>query len=247
MTKTQDSKLRMYRTLRSTLQTDKDIVDAIPALAEAAKTLSDSIDKIEEYAKEQSTVSRGKTQVKHDEKATLVNSIVPVLAGLHALAHARNDLSLLVLTDTTKSKLLYTPDQGLVRTASIIVDQVKSNETELAPLGVTPETIGRLYAAGDNYYLSLHNRDESVATRKSTRPALAKLYAATDIHVENTLDKLLMVIMETQPKLYEKYIEARTPVPPGIRHRPPAETPAADPQAVPVAAAQQVQSPAPAQ
>jgi hypothetical protein len=242
MNKQQDSRLAMYRTLRNIYQKNLEIIKAIPALAAAMDLLSDLIGRIEKTAESQATVYNTKTRVKHSEKSGLVQRLYPAVAALHALGHELGDVVLQGSTDYTEGQLQTSRDQELLRIADISIGLVQSNAANLTAYGMTPERITALTAARDAYYDALHGRDAGLALRKATQPNLKSLYGEGNTLIDKKLDRLMVMLRDEHPALYEEYGKARLVRYAGIRHRPPdeataASTPPADSQsAVPSSA-----------
>jgi hypothetical protein len=224
MTKKQDSRIAMYRTLRNILQTNIEAVSGIPALAALVPVFSDMIDKIEQTGREQATVYKTRTSVKQSEQSRLRANLYPVLSALHALGHELGDIGMQDSTDLTERDLKRARDQELVRIADITLGYVGTHSATLPDYGITEARMAALQSSRDLYYAALHDRDAGLASRKASQPNLQAAFNETDLLISKRLDRLMVVLKEEHPTLYEEYGKARTVRHPGVRHRVQSET-----------------------
>jgi hypothetical protein len=226
MNKNQNSRLAMYRTLRNLFQANLETIKAIPVLYRLAGVLSDLIGKIEKIGEIQLTAYSSKTSVKNAEKETLATTLHRSVSALHALGHELGDVKLQENTDYTELQILKKRDQDLLPLADMMISLVQTHAENLVDCGIDAARITALQVSRDSYYNALHNRDAGLAVRKSTDPKLRALYSEANILVRKRLDRLMVVLQETEPDLYEEYLKARSDRFSGIRHRPPNEVPA---------------------
>jgi hypothetical protein len=231
MNKKQNSRLAMYRTLRNLFQANSEIIKAIPAIAKLAGMLSELIGRIEKTGEGQLTAYSSKTTVKQTEKQTLATTLFRAVSALHALGHELGDVKLQESTDYTEYYFMRKRDQDLLPLADSLIALVHVNAENLGDFGIDAARIATLQAARDAYYDALHGRDAGLAARKASDPKLRALYKEGGTLVSKRLDRLMAVLQETQPDLYEDYAKARAVRFAGIRHRPPDEVPSVQPEA----------------
>ena len=136
MTDRQENKFTMYEAVTSLLDANTAKTSSMTAFATALTSFKDVIASISEKNIQKNTATAGKTTLKNQQQAELIESAVPIAGALYALGTASNDPRIQALGNIKKGYLQNLRDTELTDAVTSIKNLADGYAAALAPYGV---------------------------------------------------------------------------------------------------------------
>lgn len=194
----------MYRAVKALLQvaTETSGIAALPARLTAFVTAIATIDELD---RAQNMPIRGKVEDRDARLEELIDQTLE-LAGFavsYAREHGLHDLEEKVTVSPADFRnLRLTRRPGL---AQQVHDALVPIVAQLAPYGVTAETLAAHQAAIDVATTAVTEPRATVTAKRTATETMAKAFAEADALLETHIDPLLFPLRKTQPEFYAEY------------------------------------------
>lgn len=215
----------MYRAVKALLQvaTETSGIAALPARLTA---FVNQIATIDELDRAQNIPTHGKVGDRDARLQELIDQTLE-LAGYavsYARQHGLRDLEETVTVSSADfRRLRLTRRPGL---AQQVYDAIAPIVAQLAPYGVTAETLAAHQAAIDLAKAAVTEPRATVTAKRTATETMAKAFAEADDMLESHIDPLVFPLRKTHPEFYAEYRARREVVARSGATTSPAETPA---------------------
>jgi hypothetical protein len=218
MDKKETNRFLMYRTLLSTMDSHRDLIESNKALSSKVARFKAIVDRIESFDRDYQNVSKGTTMTKQALKSSVVTFTDAYCGTLHNLGIDSGNQQLAALTTLSLSTLSVMRDSNLLSKAKDVAGMMVSNQVSLADYGITEEEISQYQMLISNYNDSLNNKEVKIDMATTSRDKLSEEFAAANKLLQLELDKMMKIMEIKQPAFYALYIKAREINDLGIRH-----------------------------
>ena len=224
MNKYEENKKTMYEAVLTLLESNTTVTAAVPAFAGAEAEFRNAVADLEAKAQELNQAVVGKADAKSDAAELLIDSIIPIVAGLSAFASKQKDVELQRKSDVSQSYLQRQRDTALVIEARAIIALANENIAGLADCGIAQQDVTGVQEKVAAYDASIGGRERSTAGRSGARKSLTSFFKEADRILAEEIDQYMKVLKPKHSQLYDEYVSARTVKNVGLRHRKPAAT-----------------------
>jgi hypothetical protein len=198
----------MYRAVQALLQvaTETNGIAALPARLTAFVTQIATIDELD---RAQNMPTRGKVDDRDARLEELIDHTLELcgFATSYAREHGLHDLEAQVSVSPRHfGRLRLTRRTGI---AQQVHDAMVPFVAQLAPYGVTAETLAAHQAAIDVAMNAVNEPRATVTAKRTATQTMAKVFAETDALLETHIDPLLFPLRKTQPEFYAEYRSRR--------------------------------------
>lgn len=203
----QNNKMDSYRASLALLATATE-TNAIPGFPAKHTAFGKKVDVIVELITDQAAKSAGKVA----ERDRLFGEMKTTVLGLAGVLRSHADehhLSELLVTALVNPSDFTGRFEEQVRLAQKIVDAAKPVLAELAPHGITAETLTNAQTAINAARDAQPGPRGAIAARKAATEQLAVAFREVDRFVEMQLEPLLWPLKETHPQFYANYLATR--------------------------------------
>ena len=208
MTSKQDSKLKMYLTLRIFLLSNPTILAKLPNCVEFTAALDAAIAQIQSTSEQNHFSTKGITDNKQQLRDTLSTLTVDNSAKMQAYARYLHDTVLLAETKFTSSDLRKIPALELVDIAKGLYNRIQANIAKVTEYNLTAETQTTFKAAIDAFTESIPQPRQSQLKSKENTLIETQAFADADEALSN-IDTLVEIVKLTEPTFYAGYKNAR--------------------------------------
>ena len=203
----QESKLKMYLTLRICLLSNPTITAKLPNFDEFMTALNNAIDQIQNSSEQQQYNTRGVAENKQELRELLITITVDASSKIQAYGKYIHDTVLLAETKFTKSMLKIVGALELQDIANGLHSRINSHITALTPYGLTTATQDDYRSAIDAYAESIPQTRQSQLKSKENTLKEAQGFMAADEAITN-IDALVEIVKLTEPAFYANYRNA---------------------------------------
>lgn len=209
MTQRQLHDITIMRTLLGLLDPEAPPVKAIPLLLDGRARLLEYTARIDEAARLQATISKGKTDVKHELQEQMLAFAHKVRNAVLALASRNGATELLGRIPATESALNDLRDNEKIVACSNLLHDAEAHASDLAACGIGPDVLPAFGEAINSFGEAIGVRDTSVRHRGSMRLTLEELFAAVGKLLDKEMDPLIEVLRDSDPALHHSWFSAR--------------------------------------
>jgi hypothetical protein len=204
----QQSKLKMYLTVRIFLLSNPTITDKLPNFAEFLAALDAAILQIQTNSEEQHFDTKGITDNKQQNRDALIIVTADASAKMQAFAKYTHDTVLLAEIKFTKTDLLHTSALVLVDIANGLYNRIDAHLADVTPYGLTAASQTSYRTVIDAFAASIPQTRQSQLKTKENTLLEAQGIAAADEALGN-IDSVVEIVRLTEPIFYAGYKNAR--------------------------------------
>jgi len=204
----QQSKLKMYLTVRIFLLASPAITAKLPNFSEFLTALDAAILQIQSSSEQQQFNTKGLTDNKSQLREALITLTVDASAKIQAYAKYTRDTVLLAETKFTKSGLKDVPSLDLVDITRGLYSRIDANLANLTVYNLDTESQIAYKTAIDAYAESIPKTRQSQLKSKETTLLETQAFATADEALSN-IDMLVEMLKLTEPNFYAGYRNAR--------------------------------------
>jgi hypothetical protein len=213
MTRNQNAKLNMYRTVLDVCKLNPNAYAGVKAFVDGVKELETNVADILTVEGLKSNVSVvSSTLNKQGTEDSLVVLTMQVANGSYALAFATGNTEWLKQSTTNKSELYRMRGNELLVKAKNISKNARANAEQLADYGITAEILTALDTVIAEFEQVLTKPRDTTVERKVYTESLPKLFSAADSTLYDKLDKLIVLFRNSAPEFFSAYRAARNVV-----------------------------------
>ena len=209
MNKNHENKLTMYMGVASVLGENETKTATLPALEEAITKFGNVIGAIERKAKEIDAVATGKTVLKTECEDLLMEDLMPAVFALSAYAHTAGDTVLAVKSNVTEWGIRRLRDTEIIAKATGLLELIEANVDNLAPYGVTADTVKAIRKRIDAFTDALGKKESGFSDRTSMRKSLFDLFDEGDFLLTRQIDSMMEQFRKKEAEFYNAYFQAR--------------------------------------
>jgi hypothetical protein len=209
MTKNEENRLTMYKSVHSFLQENATATSAIPILTTLGGELGRIITEIEQLHSAHQSVAKGRAAEKEAIEDRMIEQLVATAAGLYVWAVQQSNMNVRDVAKVTPSALKRMRDTELLVRAQTISQYLEQSLSELADYGVTTAMVERLKSTITEYDAALAGTGSSAAKKTTQRGQLGGAFDHMDDLLHNRLDPMMEVFRSTEKNLYNEYMNTR--------------------------------------
>jgi hypothetical protein len=211
----QQSKLKMYLTVRIFLLANPAITAKLPNFPEFMAALDAAILQIQSNSQEQSIDSSGVTDSKQEYREAVITLSIDASGKIQAYAKYTRDSVLLAETKFTKTDLRHLSALDLVDAASGLKGRIDANLDSLALYGLTAESQTVFGDAIDSYNTAIPLPRQSQLWSREKSLLETQGFEMGDEAIDH-IDSVVEIVRLTEPIFYIGYKNARRIIPQGI-------------------------------
>ncbi|MBN2546178.1 MAG: hypothetical protein JXB50_10305 [Spirochaetes bacterium] len=218
MTKKENNKYAMYKSLLTVLDENREKINAIEGLKIISTELVDIIVKINEIDNRYKNLSKGAADNKYNSKDILIAALLKTANVLYVYAKRTDNFPLKEQSDLTESGLKKGRDNELLQKAKTTIENAKKNSVEITSLHKDfNEDLKKLEELLTGFEDSISNQSSKSTEKQASREALTEGFKKADDIIKEQLDPLIELIREKDIDLYNQYYAARTIKDLGVR------------------------------
>ena len=210
----QESQFSMFRAVESHLDGNPEIVATAPAFQTSFIHFKTKIVAIAEAMQKEDLVTKGITVNKSETKKELCKFASDVAGPIFAYASSTNNSQLQKEVGFSYSKLLQTKDDGLAPRVKNIHAAGIENLENLAPYGITAQTLNMLLQMIESYMLKVPNPRNASASKKTTRENIKTMMNETNAILKDQMDKSIVILKKSHPNFVSTYTANRVIIDP---------------------------------
>ena len=204
------NKMSMFNAVEAVINKYKEIVDAIPPLAEAITKFRQSMAEIFKRNDEYLGVTEGAVAAKNNSLDDLVERAFRLGTALYALGRKTDNEQFKSAGDMSITDITHMREPDIEQYCSKIAVLARASATELADFKVTAEEMDAFDKALDTYQQLVDSKDAKAAESKAARKALYECFDKTDEILTEDIDTIVELAKISNPDFYEQYQAART-------------------------------------
>lgn len=208
MNSKQDSRFKMYLTVRIFLLSNPAILAKLPNSAEFMAALDAAIDQILSTSEQNHYSTKGVTDNKKQLRDNLTTLTVDNSAKMQAYGRYLHDTVLLAETKFTSSALRKIPALELVDISNGLYNRIQSNIDKVTSYNLTVDTQTNFRLAIDAFTESIPQPRQSQLKSRENTLLETQGFAAADEALSN-IDTLVEIVKLTEPTFYAGYKNAR--------------------------------------
>lgn len=211
------NKLVMYKMVRDTIIANGTSWEGVPAFVNTVENYNAKVHLLEEKENHQLAITVGVSAVKDQLKIEKVHKIIRISGALVALGTAMKDEKLRREMNFTVPKLLKASRVDFLSKVDRIIDRASENSDALVDFGISAQDLIDLATIRTEMDASLSSPRIAIVNRKKTNIEIRELEREIDILLKDGLDKLMLVIKDSDPDFFSSYSGVRTVIPYGQR------------------------------
>jgi hypothetical protein len=232
------NKMSMFGAVNAVLNENKQTVDAMPPLAEAAAKFRQATDEIIQRNSEYLGVAEGAVAAKNGALDDLVQRVFRLGNAVYALGRKTGNEQYKSAGNMSLSDIEYMREPGVEQYCSKIAGLVKECAAELAIFGIAAEEVVAFDKALDIFRQQVAAKEVKIAESKAARKSLYECFDKADEILIEDIDTLVELAKIGNPDFYRQYKAARAIRDVGGRIPKNGKTETvAKPEAIPLAAA----------
>lgn len=205
----QDNKVGMFTSVKLACEQASAVWSSVPAFGSAFGKFTACVERIEEFAQKQATVSTGATEDKKNCRKSMCTAALVVAGAVHAFATENNNLELARKVDVSFSSLLAGRDRTSAEKCQTIHRLATEHVAELSEHGVTGAKLKALQTKIDDYAKCLQRPRQIISESKTATGQLETEIEAADGLLSDHLDRLILQFADSDPEFYNNYTNAR--------------------------------------
>lgn len=209
MTAGQRNKMAMFNATKNVFGTYPEELGTINALANFIEDFKQLMLKIEEVHKVQEGNTTGNRQLKLKEEEEMITATVQIAGTMYVYAQVNNLPDLMEKCSVSVTQLRRQPDEQLKAACTNIYDEAVKLGDALSDYGKTPEQVAQLKKEIDDFAALIASPRSAIVTRSQATKELAVLIDEANDMLCNKIDKLINLLKDSQPKVYNTYKGAR--------------------------------------
>lgn len=182
---------------------------SIPEIATHTTTLQAHINTILQNYAIQDNDNTGITLEKNNTITSIISTALTIIDQLIPYSVVINDLELRNQINFTKSELTRAADNLLLERATKVHDTASLLATELAPYGITPQTITDLQLLLTQFQTQITQPQITKGQRAVATLNIKTTFNIANQLLKNQLDQLMTSFRHTNPNLYNSYRNVR--------------------------------------
>lgn len=208
MNSKQDSKLKMYLTVRIFLLSNPAILAKLPNCNEFMAALDAAIAQIQSTSEQNHYSTKGVTDNKKQLRDNLTTLTVDNSAKMQAYGRYLHDTVLLAETKFTRSALRKIPALELVDISNGLYNRIQSNIEKVTSYNLTVDSQTNYRLTIDAFTESIPQPRQSQLKSKENTLLETQAFASADDALSN-IDTLVEIVKLTEPTFYVAYKNAR--------------------------------------
>jgi hypothetical protein len=208
MNSKQDSKLKMYLTVRIFLLSNPAILAKLPNCNEFMAALDAAIAQIQSTSEQNHYSTKGVTDNKKQLRDNLTTLTVDNSAKMQAYGRYLHDTVLLAETKFTRSALRKIPALELVDISNGLYNRIQSNIEKVTSYNLTVDSQTNYRLTIDAFTESIPQPRQSQLKSKENTLLETQAFASADDALSN-IDTLVEIVKLTEPTFYAAYKNAR--------------------------------------
>lgn len=208
MNSKQDSKLKMYLTMRIFLLSNPAILAKLPNCNEFMAALDAAIAQIQSTSEQNHYSTKGVTDNKKQLRDNLTTLTVDNSAKMQAYGRYLHDTVLLAETKFTRSALRKIPALELVDISNGLYNRIQSNIEKVTSYNLTVDSQTNYRLTIDAFTESIPQPRQSQLKSKENTLLETQAFASADDALSN-IDTLVEIVKLTEPTFYAAYKNAR--------------------------------------
>nr|WP_294858589.1 hypothetical protein [uncultured Fluviicola sp.] len=217
MKKTTGNKLNMYGSVLSVLNDNQLIWQAVPAFADAKTSFETQLNRLRVRVTEQLGAVTGISAEKKLRTEDLRSRMLIVQHALFLLGRASGNVQLQERNHATKTSLAETTLNEFAAHCSALKADLDTYGPQLAAYGITQQAIDELIPLLQGIDELNNSVRKAVIKRKGITQAIKELEHELDELLRVELDRLVLVLKQTNPEFYHAYESARITIDYGVR------------------------------
>lgn len=209
MNKREENKYSMYKAVLSNLNANESVVNSISAFADAKNQLEGLIGSIEAKEMEFNTKAQGKGMVKNSGRKEMMRTLLNIVNAMYVYSNRANKKELSELAKVTESQLKRMRDTLLANYAKSVYSAAQNEAANLADFGIEPEHLSELNTKITEYEAASDSKESGHQSKAAAREALYQAFDDTDVLLTGSLDRLAMLVKDSNPEFYTAYKSAR--------------------------------------
>lgn len=220
MKKSTRNKIAMYKSVSDVLKANATSWEGIPAFVSKIEEFDAKVHLMEEKEQYQKTVSLGVGLVAKTGKEEGYNKLLRIAAGLRSHASETKNEKLLLEVKFLKSATLNRPRMEFLTKVDTLIARANEHSAELVNFGITLAEIESLSGYRTELDALLNSHRSAIIKRKSTNAELSDLEKELDTLIKYGIDSLVIILKDSNPVFYSKYMNARLVIDYGHRSKP---------------------------
>ena len=212
----QENKFNMYLAVKAFLLSKIGELKGLPNFMTFLNEFQDYISKIQITLERQALDESGVAKTKTALKLKLALLAADNTRRIYAYALFINDRVLSTEMQISQSKLEIKSDENLTRFAEAIFSRAKSHLIDLAPYGITADTLDVFRSAIDDFTGSMSNPRINNTESKLNTQQMAGYFTGVEKSLEQ-IDALIDILRNAQPDIFNAYIQSRKTIDYGTR------------------------------
>ncbi len=220
MKKYTKNKLAMYKLVSDTLNANVTSWEGIPAFVTTVEEFNAKVHLLEEKEQFQKTVAIGVGKVAKTGKEEGFNKLLRISAALTVLASTAKNEKLLLEVKFLKSTTLYKSRIDFLTKVDTVINKANEHSSELVVFGITVEEIESLLDYRTELEGLMFSARIAINARKNANAELSELEREIDTLIKESIDSLMLIVKDSDPVFYNKYVNARMVIDYGHRSNP---------------------------
>ncbi len=205
----QRNRLAMFKAVNTVFKANTNEFNAITALAGFVKNFDELMAKIEVVHQVQQGNTTGARQLKLKEEAEMIDAAVQLAATMYVYAQVNERSDLQEKCSISVSQMERMSDELVLTTCRNVYNEAVPLGDELADYGKTTDDIIALKQEIDEFAALISSPRSAIVTRSQATKELDILITETNDLLRNKVDKLMELLKDSQPKVYNTYLAAR--------------------------------------
>ncbi len=223
--------LNMYLSVDTYLDSNKVVVNAIPAFSRATVKFHNKIIEIRIADSGREGITAGKTDAKRELRDDLIDACFKVTSVISIYANETGNTEATALFDKTETEINRFKDNELTGFADELYKYSSSILTSLEEYGITSDEITEIDTLSKELTKKIGERGGSEATSIGATQTVRNLMTQTKKMLETELDRFADSLKTKNLDFYNGYYAARRIIDLGVRHEKPAEEKKEEPTA----------------
>jgi len=199
----------MYLSVIAVLSQHKELVDTVPALAEAMESFRSLVDEIIEQDSRHATITAGSTAAKNSALDKIIETALRLANALYAFGRKTDNEQLKDECDITKSDLKHRRQGEIEQYCNRTAELAHIYAADLEPYGITKEEIDSFVKESEAFRQAADSKDQKFTESKATRQAMIDTFSKAGDILKEDLDTMMEVLKEKNNDFYLQYRAAR--------------------------------------
>jgi len=206
----QRNRLAMFMAVKNVFGFYPTELGTIKVLQGFIEKFNELIAKIEAVHQVQQGNTTGARQLKLKEEAEMIDATVKLAATMYVYAQVNEMPDLQAKCAISASQMERMPDEKVRAICLNVYNEAVQLGDVLADYGQTVDDVTQLKKEIDDFSALIAAPRSAIVTRSQATKELESLMRETNDLLRNNIDKLMELLKESQPKVYNTYLAART-------------------------------------